>query len=306
VTWGASLGVLLPAAGCSDLFGFQRSSVLVECVQDSDCLGSEICLSNACQPACDTAKDCRTSGFPPGTSVCAAHMCIPASVDAADIVRQDEGAPDSFNGEETGASGSMPDASSEGEPSDAGACTPPCQDFSVCQDATCFDVERYGYVGAGPDTQPIAGNLVGIEIQPDTCGIVTGIGFTDVNATSDPNPEPIRFGLYTETNGQPDRRIAETPESTLQAGTDELLLESPAQLECKDTNSYYWIVGVWPADEEIDFQAEATPVNLMVYAVVATTDELTNGLPDPFPVPPRTYDPPPKQPHVYIIVAQDR
>jgi hypothetical protein len=243
----AALAALLLITGCSELFGFERSDGLAECIHDSDCPGAQLCLSNSCHPS------------------------------------QDE--------DESGAAAA------------AGVCDPSCQEFSVCQSAACLGFQRYGYQGAGLATLPVAGgNLIGIQIPLTACGILTGIGF--VNLHAEPGLQ-FRFGVYKDNGGHPDQWMAQTPESTLQEGTDEVPVESPITVGCDGATTYVWVVGIWLSSGVITFECEDSPVYPWMYGGVDPAGVLAGGLPNPFPSPATGFSPgtEPIEPHIYMIIT---
>ena len=241
---GAALAALLLLTGCSELFGFERSDGLAECIHDSDCPGAQLCLSNSCH------------------------------------ARQDE--------DESGAAPG------------GGTCDPSCQEFSVCQSATCLGFQRYGYQGPGSATLPvIGGTLIGIQIPVTACGILTGIGFVNLHAQAGLQ---FRFGVYQDNGGHPDQWMAQTPESTLQEGADEVPIESPITVGC-DGTTYVWIVGVWLSSGVITFECEENPVDPWMYGVVNPADLLAGGLPNPFPNPATAPPTEPIEPHIYMIIT---
>jgi hypothetical protein len=97
VAWGAIAGAILLAAGCSDIFGFERSGPPVECFHNSDCSTGFSCLENLCTTACQYTSDCQGNpGFLPGL-VCERGRCV-APQDAGVGV----GPGDAPSGNETG------------------------------------------------------------------------------------------------------------------------------------------------------------------------------------------------------------
>ena len=75
--WGAMAVAILLASGCSDIFGFERSDVLVQCVHNSDCPTGLSCLESLCTIACAHTSDCRGGpGFYPGLVCDQRGMCV--------------------------------------------------------------------------------------------------------------------------------------------------------------------------------------------------------------------------------------
>ncbi len=97
VTWGATAAGILLAGGCSDIFGFERSDLLAQCVLNSDCPTGYECLDSLCATACVKNSDCTgTRGdFP--YLVCERGRCVPPE-DAGVAVRP----ADATSGNETG------------------------------------------------------------------------------------------------------------------------------------------------------------------------------------------------------------
>jgi hypothetical protein len=62
VAWGAITGGILLAGGCSEIFGFERSNLLAQCVHNSDCATGLECVDSLCTHACVLSSDC--SGNP--------------------------------------------------------------------------------------------------------------------------------------------------------------------------------------------------------------------------------------------------
>jgi hypothetical protein len=213
-----------------------------------------------------------------------------------------DGASDAAGVDESG--GEAGDGEGSVDAAQEAGCTPSCSQFSACEQSMCLDFERYGYVNAGPDTQFVAGGeLAGIQIPLTVCGLITGIGFVN---TLTPINEPFRFGIYTDSGGQPDRLLAQTALTTLQNGTNEVPVEQPALLACSDATTYYWLIGVWRLGVAIDFEAEHNPGEPWIHAEVAADAYLNSGLPGPFPAPGAPFDTPLKQPHIYAIVARTK
>ena len=302
------VGVFAVAAGCTQIFGFERPGDIVNCVHDSDCPGSPgqfVCLSNTCTFACVQPEDCHVVGFAPGTAACLANRCVP-------IGPLDAGGGDALTTETVDAPAEAAPATESGTPEASATCSPACQTFSYCDDASCLDFQDHGFPGPGPQMQGLVSDkLTSLKILPDVCGFLTGIGFVTINTVRD---QRIRVGLYTDNSGVPDQLVAQTAPSTVIEGTNELPVETPALIGCDDVAPHYWIAGVWDdglfsleaSAGEIVFQAETSSDTVGFAALLTRSagDQIDAGLPSIFPTPAPPLMGVTAMPHVYVIVAR--
>jgi hypothetical protein len=91
----AGFGALMASAGCSDLFGFERATTLVTCVQSSDCQNALSCIFNACTMVCLTNDDCAHSPLGPDYMCGPAGACVAKADDSVDASSEEAtGSPD--------------------------------------------------------------------------------------------------------------------------------------------------------------------------------------------------------------------
>ena len=139
--------VLVTAAGCGDLLGFQ-DSVRVQCVLPSDCGVSSglVCKDGFCTPECKGNYDCQRDS--PDRPVCVGGSCVASAPTVGDSSLETADAPsEASDGASEGSSG--PDASPDSETAidaaEGGTCDPACSTFSVCRDQVCLGVTDEGW-----------------------------------------------------------------------------------------------------------------------------------------------------------------
>jgi hypothetical protein len=120
----ALFGVFAAAAGCTEIFGFERSDLVVQCVHHADCGGPPlVCINNFCTPGCMTTDDC--SGHPAYLDglVCRENACV---------AKEDGGPP--------------PRAAPDSSPDVAVDANEPDHEASTCGDTTS-NVDHCGSCG---------------------------------------------------------------------------------------------------------------------------------------------------------------
>jgi hypothetical protein len=261
--WRAALGATIPAlgglvvsTGCSDVFGFEHSASLVDCVRDSDCGGTLRCLSNRCVVECGGAKDCEPPAFPLPGYVCIDSACV-AKADAAvngpseDAAREEVladsgegGTIDAFDTTEVTESGNIAD----------GGCPQACA-LAACIDSHCVPGMSFGLLH-GDTTQIAEGRyLTGVQIQVPECGYLVGIGFA-LSVAAPPSTH-IRLGLYKDDNGPTDR-LAQTAEWTINGLRSASPIEGPPVLLGCDGHSTHWLFFATDAPNFLNLEASST------------------------------------------------
>jgi hypothetical protein len=262
--WRAALGATIPAlgglvvsTGCSDVFGFEHSASLVDCVRDSDCLSTLRCLSNRCVPECIRDKDCEPPAFPVTGYACIDKVCVAKADAAVNGVSQDaapEGVADAAADGTADRTDNSTDAGQDSEvegPDDASADVAACLG---CGDGGegCL-VAWYtprGEVPPGATTNYYgmpSNTLIGQRIFIAHAGCLTRLGIfvSRLQNYALPAPTNYELGLYGETEGggYPSQLIWRSPKSTIASGVEqnEVEVSPPVSLAA---STYYWIVGV--------------------------------------------------------------
>jgi hypothetical protein len=281
--------MLLTAAGCGDLLGFQ-DTVLVHCVLASDCgeSNSLVCRNGFCTPECKVNKDCEDT---PERPVCIEGRCVTAEAPGPTV--GDSGV------EAADAPSDASDGASARNASEGGTCDPACSTFSVCRDQECVGVTDLGWSSPTGQMEVVEhGYLQAIQIYVDLCGLATGIGL-DLAISAH---ETFRMALYSDNGGNPDALLAQTQPATFVQGVNEVAVTPQASIGCNEGGAYYWIVGTWSQDS-VEFVTESTPVTkwIAVYEVDDAASIFANGFPAVFPAGGQELMF--SQPHVYIIMA---
>jgi hypothetical protein len=259
--WRAALGATIPAlgglvasAGCSDVFGFEHSASLVDCVHDSDCLSTLRCLSNRCVPECIRDKDCEPPAFPATGYTCVDKACVAKADAAVNGVSQDaapEGVADAaVDGTDRTANASDAAQDSEvGGPDDAFtdvASCPSCGDGGEGCPVAWYTPRGEVPPGATTNYYGMPSNtLIGQRIFVVHSGCLTRLGIfvSRLQNYGKPSPTSYELGLYGETEGggYPSQLIWRSPKSTIASGVEqnEVEISPPVPLAA---STYYWIV----------------------------------------------------------------
>jgi hypothetical protein len=180
--------LLVEEAGCSNVLGFQ-DAVYVNCILNSDCPGSLVCIDRVCSPECNTDKDCERT---PGRPTCEDNACV----------QEDGGAPD------------------------AGDCASVCAS-GICFDGRCGTLATYGYAptpssaapfqivasGLGPSSPA---TLTGVLVRVFSPGTVVKLGLVSIFGG-----EHIYVGLYRDGGGMPTELLAQNAQPITIPGTSE-------------------------------------------------------------------------------------
>jgi hypothetical protein len=246
----AALGALLLAPGCADLFGFERSGDVVECIHDSDCDDGLVCENDQCTPTCgDTTSSVDNCGS-------CGHVCTGDHVDWACVESTcvqngcDPGWGD-CNGESS--DGCEVDVTSDGL--NCSRCGDPCES-TVCSASQCLAKTTAGPFAPPSSaastqeidtsmTDPGTSELFGIPIyipQPSTLlsiAMVTSFGGKGYEGY---------LGLYQDLGGPTIKLVASTGNFTLLG--DPTVDDDPQATESavphvKLQAGAYWIIGMW-------------------------------------------------------------
>jgi hypothetical protein len=170
--------MLLTAAGCGDLLGFQ-DSVRVQCVLPSDCGPSSglTCKSGFCTPECKYNDDCEKDS--PDRPTCVLGSCVAPTTVGDSSVETADAPSDAPDGASEASSGPdvSPDSEAAIEVAEGGTCDPACSTFSVCRDQVCLGVSDEGWPSPTGQMEIVDhGYLQAIQVYVPICGVATGIG----------------------------------------------------------------------------------------------------------------------------------
>jgi hypothetical protein len=294
-TMACFIGALVAMIGCGNLLGFQ-DTVYVSCYLNSQCPDPFVCTDGRCSPQCYADRDCQLDSRYLHGSVCSDGVCaLPEAAAASSADGSTDSSADAIQVPATDVS----HVDAETEAAQSGECIPACKEFSACQAGACLSVINVGIDSPTGDVQLAEnGFLQAMQAYVDVCGLATGIGFELAVA----DQETYRFGLYTDSGGNPDRLVAQTESHTVQIGTNKASLTPVATVGCGQGGAYYWIVGTWNQNA-VAFVAETTPAPkwIRVFVPNDSQDLLMNGLPEFFPGGGTVIMS--KQLHVFITVA---
>jgi hypothetical protein len=292
---------LLISAGCTDLFGFQGATSVVQCVQDSDCQGNLMCTSAHTCAQCVSSGDCEKAFG--SLFVCSEGTCR---------TKPEDGAADA------GTDASIDRAFVDSAP-DVDAAPPvesaDCGDVAICgpcgnESAICCGPYLPGGNGTGNLVHVISdggadggySTLAGIIIHVATPGRLIKLGML-----SGYGGVLGYLGLYTSVDGQPGELLVSTeefmvngPAKVSQSQTTEVDVSPTPVTDCTD----YWILGTWQSDIYLEqSDPAATPACVPLNECVAwySAPQPYGSLPKMAPQDILTSRP---QPILYAVFAQ--
>src|SRR5450432_411409 len=264
----ASIGVfgaLVASAACTQVFGFERSELVVQCLHHSDCGPSLFCLNNVCGVGCNRNEDCQG---PPGyvkDLVCRDGACVRLD-DAGPVVASVDGSPD---GRSAAVDAATTDVASDAASADAasvdgcvanecGGCGNECSSNvcddqrvcapSVCELGVCRGLNIPGMLSTrGTGSANVAADRFIAYQIPVSPGSLTAFGIiTEYAPLTDDGAGPkAYFGLYNDVGGKPDRLVASGAhgsEVPIVLGTSQLFQVAPPVVL---TDPLYWIAVVF-------------------------------------------------------------
>ena len=170
VVWGAVAAGVMLAGGCSDIFGFERSDLLAQCVHNSDCTTGLECVESLCTHACVLSSDC--SGNPGDFPylVCKGGRCV-GTQDAGVAVGPVD---DASSGNETGSDAPLGCGDITTDVNNCGRCGNVCAGNNAtwtCAFSECVPQCNPGWGDC--DNDPSNGcerDIAGNELSCGSCG----------------------------------------------------------------------------------------------------------------------------------------